>query len=264
MSLEDESGDRVAITRMNSELRHAQLELLSAQCATDRVRLRYSAANVARHAQRDVLRKARASASALYEYYNGLCEQLAEHDGGAKADELSLSEARVLEARDRLAQYLREQRENFRLIAEPLASAHRQTMEPFFSPLLLGRVRIVTLDQRRAQNPPFYADAKALGLDNLPEIPHMASLTFVDVVVFHEAITNRSLFHALVHAVQFEVLGLEGYAERFVRGFLRTRSHVTVPLEAHTFMLESAFAGSQERVFSVEEKVRLWTNQRRY
>ena len=28
---------------MNAELRHAELELLSAQCATDRLRLRYSA-----------------------------------------------------------------------------------------------------------------------------------------------------------------------------------------------------------------------------
>jgi len=260
----DEAGDRLAIMQINSELRHAQLELLSAQCATDRVRLRYSAESVARHAQRDVLRKAWASANALYEYYNGLCKQVAERDGTEKAAELSLSEARVIEARDRLAQYLREQRENFRVIAAPLTDVHRRTMEPFFSPSLLGRTRIVTLDRRRAPNPPFYAEAKSLGLDNLPEISHMTSLTFVDIVVFHEEITDRSLFHALVHAVQFEVLGLDGYAERFVRGFLRTRSHVTVPLEAHTFMLESAFAESPEHAFSVEEKVRLWTNQRRY
>jgi len=259
-----ESGDRVAIMQMNSDLRHAQLELLSAQCATDRLRLRFSAESVARHAQRDVLRKAWASASALCEYYNGLCNQVAEHNGTERARELLLSEAKVIEARDHLVQYLREQRENFRVIAVPLADAHRHAMSPFFSAFLLERVRLVTLDRRRAPNPPFYAEAKALGLDNLPQIPHMTSLTFVDVVVFHEAITDRALFHALVHAVQFEVLGLEGYAERFVRGFLRTRSHVTVPLEAHTFALESAFAESPQRAFSVEEKVRLWSNQRRY
>jgi len=260
----NESDDRLAILQMNSELRHAQLELLSAQCATDRVRLRYSPESVARHAQRDVLRKACASASALYEYYNSLYKHVAGQDGTAKVGELSLSETMASEARDRLAQYLREQRENFLVIAKPLANTHHNAMMPFFSPSLLGRVRIVTPDRLRAPNPPFYAEARALGLDNLPEIPHMTSLTFNDVVVFHEEITERALFHALVHAVQFEVLGLEGYAERFVRGFLRTRSHVTVPLEAHTFMLESAFAECPDRAFSVEEKVRLWTNQRRY
>lgn len=260
----DEAGDRVAIMQMNSELRHAQLEMLSAQCATDRVRLRYSAESVARHAQRDVLRKAWASANALYEYYNGLCKQVAEHDGTAKASELSLSETRVMEASDRLASYLHEQRETFRASGTPLANSHRLTMAPFFSPLLLEQVRIVKLDRQRMPNPPFYAEARALGFVNLPEFSHMTSLTFGDVVVFQEEITDRSLFHALVHTVQFEVLGIERYSERFVRGFLRTRSHATVPTEAHAFKLESAFVESPERPFSVEEKVRLWTNQGRY
>jgi hypothetical protein len=45
---------------------------------------------------------------------------------------------------------------------------------------------------------------------------------------------------------------------------LRTRSHISVPLEAHAFTLESKFAGAPEQHFSVEEKVRLWINQGRY
>jgi len=36
----------------------------------------------------------------------------------------------------------------------------------------------------------------------------MHSLTFLDVVVFNEKVTERCLFHGLVHAVQFEVLVL--------------------------------------------------------
>ncbi|MGA9471306.1 MAG: hypothetical protein WBV36_02510, partial [Terriglobales bacterium] len=59
------------------------------------------------------------------------------------------------------------------------------------------------------------------------------------------------------------VLGLEAYAERFVRGFLRTRTHASVPLEVHAAVLEKAFA-EQEPPFLVEEKVRLWLNQGRY
>ena len=72
----DESSDRVAIAQMNSELRNAQLELLSAQCASDRLRLRYSVEDIARHAQRDVLRKAWQSAKGLYEYYKAIARQV--------------------------------------------------------------------------------------------------------------------------------------------------------------------------------------------
>jgi len=74
----DERGDRIAILQMNAELKEAQLELLSAQCAMDHLRLRYSMESVARHAERDVLQKAWASANALHEYYNGLHKRATE------------------------------------------------------------------------------------------------------------------------------------------------------------------------------------------
>jgi len=260
----DKTGDRVAIVQMNAELRHAQLEILSAQCATDRLRLRFSADDVARHAQRDVLRKALSSASALHHYYSGIARQGTDPDSIAASNAALWSEERVTEAIGKVAPYLHEQRENFRTNGRPLSENHRVTMTPFFAPALLDKVRIVALEGRRISNPPFYAEAMAEGLTSLPEFTHMASLTFEDVVVFHGDIAARTLFHALVHAVQFEILGLERYTELFVRGFLRTRSHISVPLEAHAFTLESKFAGDPTQFFSVEEKVWLWINQGRY
>lgn len=92
----------------------------------------------------------------------------------------------------------------------------------------------------------------------------MASLTFVDVIVFNNLIVERALFHGLVHAVQFHILGLERYTDLFVRAFLRTNAHFTVPLETHAFSMESKFAVSPEKPFSVEEQVRLWIRERRY
>jgi len=68
----------------------------------------------------------------------------------------------------------------------------------------------------------------------------------------------------LVHAVQFDVLGVRRYAELSVRSFLRTRSYITIPLEAHAFTLESKFSADPTQIFSVEERVRLWVNQGRY
>ena len=89
-------------------------------------------------------------------------------------------------------------------------------------------------------------------------------MTFVDVVVFNESVTERSLFHALVHAVQFEVLGLERYTNLFVRSFVDTKFHFSVPLEAHAFSLESRYAGGPSDRFSVEDQVRLWATHARY
>jgi hypothetical protein len=68
--------DRVAIVQLNNELRHAELELLSAQCATDRLRLRFSALNIARFAKRELLRKAVDLASSLHQYYSSIGKQI--------------------------------------------------------------------------------------------------------------------------------------------------------------------------------------------
>ncbi len=112
--------------------------------------------------------------------------------------------------------------------------------------------------------PSFYAEARAQGFDNLPEITHMDSLTFVDVVVFNEMLTERSLFHALVHAVQFQILGVERYTQLFVQSFLRTRTHFTVPLEAHAFALTSRFLLPSPERFSVEDHILRWITDGRY
>ena len=92
----------------------------------------------------------------------------------------------------------------------------------------------------------------------------MDSLTFIDVVVFNEELNERSLFHALVHAVQFHLLGVERYTERFVRSFLKTRTHFTVPLEAHAFSLTSKFMLTTPQTFSVEDQVVRWLIDGRY
>jgi hypothetical protein len=136
-------------------------------------------------------------------------------------------------------------------------------MGRYFSASLLDQVRMVELEGQRLPNPPFYEEAKTF-LANLPDLTHMASLTFLDVVIFNEKLEERSLFHALVHAVQVQVLGVERYAELFVRGFVNTKLHFTVPLEAHAFSLESKFVLPGHASFSVEDQVRLWVQQGRY
>ena len=257
----NKAEDRAAIVQMNSELQHAQLELLSAHCATHQLRLRFSAEDLARYGERDVLRKAAETASALNEYYASILEQRSEE--AIPMPTPDLSEEKVREGIDRLSSYLRQQREHYSTSAVPLSEQHKILMGRYFSASLLDRVRVVELEGQRLPNPPFYEEAKTL-IANLPDLTHLASLTFLDVVVFNERLTERSLFHALVHAVQFDVLGLTRYAELWVRGFVDTKFHFSVPLEAHAFSLESKFVRLGPENFSVEEQVQLWLQQGRY
>ena len=260
----DDPDDRVAIVQMNAELRHAQLELLSAECATQQLRLRFSTENLARYGQRDVLRKAIISAGALNNYYSSVEKQIPRDTALSEAVSASFNEQQIAQATALVLAYLREQRERYYPGGEPLSAEHKAAIRPFFSPGILERVRVVELRGDRMSNPSFYADATALGLADLPQIKHMASLTFIDVIVFNDGTTDRALFHGLVHAVQFQILGVERYTRAFVSGFLRTNAHFTVPLEAQTFALESKFAQNPTSGFSVEEHVRLWLRENRY
>jgi hypothetical protein len=260
----DDPDDRVAIVQMNAELRHAQLELLSAECAAHQLRLRFSTENVARYGERDVLRKAIVGAGALHDYFALVERHIPRDPLRGEGIGARFSEQQVADATALVVAWLREQRDRYYLGGAPLSAEHKAVMRPFFSPGILDRVRVVELRGARLPNPSFYAEAKALGFTDLPQIAHMASLTFIDVVVFNDTITERALFHGLVHAVQFQILGLERYAGAFVSGFLRTSTHFTVPIEAQTFALESKFAQNPNAGFSVEDQVRLWAREDRY
>jgi hypothetical protein len=256
--------DRVAIVQMNAELRHAQLELLSAECATHQLRLRFSNEDLAGFAERDVLQKAITTASRLNQYYASIQKLMPAEAVAYGPSAVKLSGEHILECIARIAQYLSAERKHYFPSGMPLRAEHRAVVQSFFSAALLDRIRIVELSTTRIPNPPFYPEARALGFANLPDIPHMSSVTFLDVVVFNESITDRALFHALVHAAQFNMLGVDLYTDFFVRGFLRTGAHFTVPLEAHAFALDSKFAQNPAVGFSVEDQIRLWIKEGRY
>lgn len=263
MCLTDNSEDRLSIVQLNAELQHAELELLSAHCATYKLRLRFSAEDLARYGRRDVLRKSIETASSLNDYFSSIEQQIPARELVPAAPD-GLTEAKILQAIAGFAAYWRDQREHYRPGAAPLSELHKDLMSAYFPADLLAEVRVVEPRGMRLPNPPFYAQAREMGFTNLPDISHLNSLTFQDVLVFNEPLTERSLFHALVHAVQFHVLGVERYTALFVRNFVNTRFHFLVPLEAHAFLLESKFARPAAEKFSVEDQVRLWAKQNRY
>jgi len=160
--------------------------------------------------------------------------------------------------------YLQVQRDIYYPVGHPLSETRKHDLKGFFSPALLDRVRIVELKERRVANPWFYEEARAKGIQNLPDISHKVAVTFLDVVVFNQKITPRDLFHGLVHSAQFKLLGLERFAELFVAGFLQARSYFLIPLKAHAFALDTRYSEDPHTPFSVEDEIRRWHTQGRY
>jgi hypothetical protein len=64
------------IARLTSDLRAAKIELLSAQCAADRLRLQYSTHDIVSLGERNALKAAIASSVALCRFFAALDEQL--------------------------------------------------------------------------------------------------------------------------------------------------------------------------------------------
>ena len=64
------AGKNIDVAKLKAEVAAASVELLSAQCATDRIRLQYSPQDIAVFGERQSLRRAIASAEALYRFFS--------------------------------------------------------------------------------------------------------------------------------------------------------------------------------------------------
>jgi len=70
--LHDGFKSRPEIARLTADLRAAKVELLSAQCATDRLRLQYSLADIISFGEPQDIKGAIASAGALCRFFASL------------------------------------------------------------------------------------------------------------------------------------------------------------------------------------------------
>jgi hypothetical protein len=61
---------QIDVARLMADLSAAKVELLSAQCAADRIRLQYSPQDVAAFGDRQALKRAIASAEALHHFFS--------------------------------------------------------------------------------------------------------------------------------------------------------------------------------------------------
>ena len=164
-----------------------------------------------------------------------------------------LSPKQINQLADWVASYIIEQRSHFYVKAKPIEPDQVSLLRPFFPEDVLCEARVV---RGRASKPPFYSQLRSLGITNAPPFSEMAGITFQDVIVHVEPLQTPLLFHELVHAVQYKHLGLQGFAERYVRGFLAGGSYEEIPLEKQAYGLEERFAKNPTVPFSVEADVR--------
>jgi hypothetical protein len=140
----------------------------------------------------------------------------------------------------------------------PLTEVQKSAMRPFYAPEVLDQARLHVLKGDRILDPPFYSMARVMGIKNLPSFSDAAAVTFVDVIVSHEAVTNSLLFHELVHVVQYAQMGTKEFASRYLNGFLNGGSYAEIPLEKHASELEKRYNANPAQAFPVADEVRNW------
>lgn len=64
------NGKQVDVARLKADLAAANVELLSAHCAADRIRLKYSPQDIVAFGERHSLQRAIAYAEALYRFFS--------------------------------------------------------------------------------------------------------------------------------------------------------------------------------------------------
>jgi hypothetical protein len=159
------------------------------------------------------------------------------------------------------ARYIAKQRQRFLPDARAIRDDHKRRLRGFFTDDLLDSVRVV-----RGEVPSswFYPLVRPLGLKDLPEMSGIGAITFVDLVVYPERLDLDTLFHELVHVVQYRALGLERFARLYVDGFLRGGSYEAIPLEQQAYALGERFERARRHGFSVEADVRQRSNAGRF
>lgn len=142
--------------------------------------------------------------------------------------------------------------------ARPLERADLDRLAGFFAAETLAAARVRRLARLE---PPRAARAMLrVGISLPVELDRLWAITFVDTIVVldaaPEAELTRTLFHELVHVVQYRLLGTRGFVERYVRGWLDNgRRYGAIPLEADAYELARRYVSAPDPPFDVEGAV---------
>jgi hypothetical protein len=176
----------------------------------------------------------------------------------------NLSAEQIRHVSETVAQYISQQRSHFLSRTGHVTVAKKAAMAGFFRADVLETTRILVLEKEKIANPDLYTVLRGLGFSNLPDFAGMGAVTFQDVIVFQEPLSDALLFHELVHVEQYRQIGVPRFAELYVRGFLTGGGYYGIPLEINAYALGDRFESPPHGPFSVESEVLCWINKGRF
>ena len=156
--------------------------------------------------------------------------------------------------------WVRHQRAEHRSAGRILSLDEKEQLSHFFEQRVLDKVRIARVPV--IPNPPFYAPLFAAGIPIPLDFSQSSGITFDDTILVSELHPVTPLeelpliFHELVHVVQFDLAGVEGFVTRYVAGWA-TNGFVyeRIPLEAQAYALAARFSRQPTLTFSVRAEV---------
>jgi len=150
------------------------------------------------------------------------------------------------------ARYIAHHRRRLTPLGTPISAARAILLRGFFPGPVLSETHLV---RATMPEPVLYPLVRLFGIKGPLEMSDIGAITLVDVVAYPDEIDPNTLFHELVHVVQYRVLGLRKFAQLYVRGFLEGGGYREIPLERQAYELGRRFERCREEIFSVEEDV---------
>lgn len=156
--------------------------------------------------------------------------------------------------------WIRQQRDKYYPLSDPLSEPVKNSLRPFFPAEMLDRLRIkhVAMTGETIPYPPFYERVRAGGSRVVPDAAHMTAIPFLDVALFNREPTLRTVFHTLVHVTQFAVVGVERVMKGYFQALNESGLWMVVPYEEQAYRMDARYTKDPGDVFSVEAEVREW------
>lgn len=174
----------------------------------------------------------------------------------------SFSENDILRYAGLTADFIKTQRETFAPGAAPLPPDQMEAFLPFFNEGILKTTLFFHKTDGHLQSPAFLTELEEKGV-SFP-LDRLQAITLQDVVVTFGEAEPRVLFHELVHAVQYQKLGLKQFAYKYMKGLLARGSYERIPLEVNAHALDELYSRDPSQPFSVESEIQRWINENRF
>lgn len=137
--------------------------------------------------------------------------------------------------------WVRNRRDRYHPAGERLSPADIDRLSPFHDAELLAGVRVCRVHLR---------------------LGGLAGITYGDTILIAPDAPReghpwqRLVFHEMVHVVQYDVLGIDGFIDRYLRGWAAGGyRYRAIPLEEDAYAIEAMYLADSARPFSVRTEV---------